>query len=75
MGLPAAWLALAFLLAAHVALSVSARGVITTRFTDRPFDWWMWFREVFFLNFDWEMMTYCAIVGASPRRNSIFDRK
>jgi len=49
--------------AAHVALSVSARGVITTRFTDRPFDWWMWFREVFFLNFDWEMMTYWALVA------------
>jgi len=49
--------------AAHVALSVSARGVITTQFTERPFSWWMYFSEGFFLNFDWEMMTYWALVA------------
>ena len=49
--------------AAHVALSTSARGVILTTFTDRPFDWWMYFRDRFFLNFDWEMATYWALVA------------
>ena len=27
--------------------------------------WWSSFQELFFLNFDWEMMTYWAVVGAS----------
>ena len=49
--------------AAHVALSVLARGVIMTQLTDRTFDGWMYFREGFFLNFDWEMMTYWALVA------------
>jgi signal transduction histidine kinase len=51
--------------AAHVALATSARGLILTQFTDRPFDWWIYFRDRFFLNFDWEMMTYWALVGVS----------
>ena len=50
-------LAVTVFTAAHVALSVLARGVIMTQFTERPFDGWMYFREGFFLNFDWEMMT------------------
>jgi signal transduction histidine kinase len=52
--------------AAHVFLYVSARGVIVTQLTERSFlwaDWWMYFREGFFLNFDWEMMTYWALVA------------
>jgi signal transduction histidine kinase len=49
--------------AAHVALSTSARGVILTQLTERTFDWWMYFRDRFFLNFDWEMMTYWALVA------------
>ena len=51
----------------HVALATSARGVILTQLTDRPFDWWMYFRERFFLNFDWEMMTYWALVAFVQR--------
>jgi LytS/YehU family sensor histidine kinase len=31
----------------------------------RDVSWWMYFQELFFLNFDWEMMTYWAIVGLS----------
>jgi two-component system, LytTR family, sensor kinase len=49
--------------AAHVALATSARGVILTQLTERSFDWWMYFRDRFFLNFDWEMMTYWALVA------------
>ena len=49
--------------AAHVALATSARGVIITQLTDRTFDWWMYFRDRYFLNFDWEMMTYWALVA------------
>jgi signal transduction histidine kinase len=49
--------------AAHVALATSARGVIMTQLTDRPFLWWMYFRDRYFLNFDWEMMTYWALVA------------
>ena len=41
--------------------------MIITQLTERTFnwgiDWWMYFRERFFLNFDWEMMTYWAIVA------------
>jgi signal transduction histidine kinase len=52
--------------AAHVFLYTSARGVIVTQLTERSFlwaDWWMYFRENFFLNFDWEMMGYWALVA------------
>ena len=44
-------LAVTVFTAAHVALSVLARGVIMTQFTERPFDGWMYFREGFFLEF------------------------
>ena len=47
----------------HVTLATSARGVILTNFTERSFNWWLYFRERFFLNFDWEMMTYWAVVA------------
>ncbi|HZL93803.1 MAG TPA: hypothetical protein VFB99_09165, partial [Vicinamibacterales bacterium] len=49
--------------AAHVGLATSARGVILAQLTERSFDWWMYFRDRFFLNFDWEMMTYWALVA------------
>ena len=52
---------------AHVALATTARGVVITQLTERTFnwgvDWWMYFRERFFLNADWEMMTYWALVA------------
>lgn len=51
--------------AAHVALATSARGVILTQLTERSFDWLMYFENRFLLNFDWEMMTYWALVGLS----------
>ncbi len=41
--------------------------MIVTQLTERSFvwsvDWWMYFRERFFLNFDWETMTYWALVA------------
>jgi signal transduction histidine kinase len=46
----------------HAVLTVSARVVIMT-FDGRNLDWLMEFRTLFFLNFDWEMMTYWAIIG------------
>ena len=53
--------------AAHVALATSARAVVINTLTERSFswgaDWWMYFRDRFFLNFDWEMMTYWALVA------------
>jgi two-component system, LytTR family, sensor kinase len=57
------FLALFVFTAAHVALATSARGVILNALTERSFDWWSYFRERFFLNLDWEMMTYWAIVA------------
>jgi signal transduction histidine kinase len=52
--------------AAHVALATTARGVIM-QFSDMPstFEWWGYFQNRFFLNMDWEMMTYWALVGFS----------
>ncbi len=53
--------------AAHVALATSARGIVINTLTERTFswgaDWWMYFRDRFFLNFDWEMATYWALVA------------
>jgi signal transduction histidine kinase len=53
--------------AAHVAMATSARAVIVNTLTERTFtwglDWWMYFRDTFFLNFDWEMATYWALVA------------
>jgi signal transduction histidine kinase len=52
---------------AHVALATTGRGLVITQLTERSFlwsaDWWMYFRERFFLNFDWETMTYWALVA------------
>jgi len=52
--------------AAHVALMTSARGVIVATLGDgMPFHWWSYFQNRYFLNFDWEMMTYWALLGLS----------
>ena len=50
--------------ALHAVLTVSLRVPIVTYF-GRDEMWWSTFQELFFLNFDWEMMTYWAVVGAS----------
>jgi len=50
---------------AHAALAVTCRVLIMKAFAERDVSWWMYFQELFFLNFDWEMMTYWAVVGLS----------
>ncbi len=50
---------------AHVTLVMLGRGLIYTWAGESPGEWGMEFRRMFFLNFDWEMMTYWAIVGVS----------
>ena len=50
----------------HAVLTVSCRVPIAATFgTTRSLTWWQAFQELFFLNFDWEMMTYWAVVGLS----------
>jgi two-component system, LytTR family, sensor kinase len=50
----------------HAVLTVSCRVPIAATFgTTRSMTWWQAFQELFFLNFDWEMMTYWAVVGLS----------
>jgi two-component system, LytTR family, sensor kinase len=49
----------------HAVLSVTARVVIMRTLAGRDVAWWPAFHELFFLNFDWEMMTYWAVVGLS----------
>ena len=41
----------------------------------RGVDWLPVFHELFLLNFDWEMMTYWAMVGLSTRWTSIANRR
>jgi two-component system LytT family sensor kinase len=50
---------------AHAALTVTCRVLIMKAFAGRDVSWWGYFQELFFLNFDWEMMTYWAVVGLS----------
>jgi two-component system, LytTR family, sensor kinase len=50
---------------AHAALAVTCRLLIMKALAGRDVSWWMYFQELFFLNFDWEMMTYWAIIGLS----------
>lgn len=50
---------------AHAVLTVSVREPLIAAFGWRPARWWSQFQELFFLNFDWEMMTYWAVVGLS----------
>jgi signal transduction histidine kinase len=49
----------------HAMLSVTARVAIMAWMAERELDWWLIVRERFFLYFDWEMMTYWAVVGFS----------
>jgi signal transduction histidine kinase len=49
---------------AHAALAVSSHVAILD-LAGRPAEWWPMFKELFFLQFDWEMMTYWAVVGLS----------
>src|SRR5918993_1393888 len=50
--------------ALHAILTVSTRTPVLAAY-GRDAMWWSSFQELFFLNFDWEMMTYWAVVGLS----------
>ena len=50
--------------AAHTLLTVTCRVLILTSM-GRTVDWRDELQRLFFLNFDWEMMTYWALVGLS----------
>ena len=50
--------------ALHAVLTVSLRTPVLTAY-GRDAMWWSSFQELFFLYFDWEMMFYWAVVGAS----------
>jgi signal transduction histidine kinase len=49
----------------HAVLTVTCRLPIASAFGGRLMTWSSAFQEQFFLNFDWEMMTYWALVGFS----------
>jgi signal transduction histidine kinase len=49
----------------HVALTVSADRVVHSLVGEAGSSWQVQAQRMFFLNFDWEMMTYWAIVGLS----------
>ncbi len=50
----------------HAVITVTCRVPISAAFgAARSLTWWSSFQELFFLNFDWEMMTYWAVVGLS----------
>jgi signal transduction histidine kinase len=55
----------------HAVLTISSRWLIIEmlgggeRLIGRPFSFQSSFEELFFLNFDWEMMTYWAVIGLS----------
>jgi LytS/YehU family sensor histidine kinase len=55
----------------HAVLTISSRWLIIEmlgggeKLIGRPFSFQSSFEELFFLNFDWEMMTYWAVVGLS----------
>jgi len=51
--------------AAHVTVFTTARVVIRTQLGAIPTDWWALFQERYFGNFDWEMMTYWALIALS----------
>jgi len=51
--------------AAHTLLTVSCRVLILSAMGGRASNWWPEVQRLFFLNFDWEMMTYWAVVGLS----------
>ena len=50
---------------AHAVLTVSIREPLIAAFGWRAGRWWSEFQQLFFLNFDWEMTTYWAVVGLS----------
>lgn len=51
---------------AHVAMTVSGQRAINAIVGDLSSGTWLaQFQRMFFLNFDWEMMTYWAIIGVS----------
>jgi signal transduction histidine kinase len=50
---------------AHVSLVIAGRAAIYRWRGTSWNSWIMQFQEMFFLNFDWEMMTYWTIVGLS----------
>jgi LytS/YehU family sensor histidine kinase len=50
---------------AHAVLATASRIVVMKLLAGREVEWWRAFRELFFLNFDWEMMTYWAVIGLS----------
>ena len=51
---------------AHVVLAVSSAFAIRWLFGDvQEWTWRSQFQRMFFLNFDWEMMTYWALVGVA----------
>jgi signal transduction histidine kinase len=50
---------------AHAVLWVAARVLIMWWLADQEVEWWLVVRERYFLYFDWEMMTYWAVVGLS----------
>lgn len=51
----------------HALLTASGREplVIVLNMRGGRWTWWSEFQQLFFLNFDWEMMTYWAVVGLS----------
>jgi signal transduction histidine kinase len=49
----------------HVGLTVASGQVIYWTFGEDRGSWLIQFQRMFFLNFDWEMMQYWAIVGLS----------
>jgi signal transduction histidine kinase len=53
-----------FFTAAHTLLTVTCRVLILTSMGRTP-DWRPEVQRLFFMNFDWEMMTYWALVGLS----------
>ena len=50
---------------AHAMVSVTARVYVMQWLADREVEWWLVVRERFFLYFDWEMMTYWAVIALS----------
>ena len=50
---------------AHVGLTIASRMAIYDVIGEPSGSWWIEFQRMFFLNFDWEMMTYWAIIGLS----------
>ena len=49
----------------HAVLTITLREQILTQLSGRDILWLEEFQELFFLNFDWEQVTYWAVVGLS----------